>query len=246
VSSSALSVQLYSVREAIQEDLAGSVRRVAEIGYTQVEPYNFVALPDLGAVLADNGLTAPTAHQGFVGRELAPIFETAAALGIGRVIDPHIADERWTNAEDVASVAADLNAAAKIAADKGVKIGYHNHSHEIANIIDGRTALEVLADHLDPEIGLEFDAYWAVVGGKDPVALLGTLGERVVALHVKDGPGTRDTKAQVAVGSGTQPIRAIIEAAPKALRVVELDDSNDDRFQALADSYAYLVREGLA
>jgi sugar phosphate isomerase/epimerase len=162
------------------------------------------------------------------------------------VIDPHIADERWTTADDVKSVADDLNAAATVAAEHGVSIGYHNHSHEIRNIIDGRTALEVLADHLDPAVGLEVDAYWVVVGGKDPIELLGTLGERVIALHVKDGPGTLDTKAQVAVGKGSQPIRAIIEAAPKALRIVELDDSNDDRFQALADSYAWLVKENLA
>jgi hypothetical protein len=42
------------------------------------------------------------------------------------------------------------------------------------------------------------------------------------------------------------PVRAIIEAAPSALRVIELDDSRDDRFQAVADSYAYLVKENLA
>jgi sugar phosphate isomerase/epimerase len=72
------------------------------------------------------------------------------------------------------------------------------------------------------------------------------LGDRVVALHVKDGPGTTDNLDQVAVGKGSMPVRAIIEAAPNALRVIELDDSREDRFQAVADSYEYLVKENLA
>jgi len=67
-----------------------------------------------------------------------------------------------------------------------------------------------------------------------------------VALHVKDGPVTKTDKDQVAVGSGTLPIRSIIEAAPFALRVIELDDSRDDRFTAVADSFAYLTSAGLA
>ena len=61
------------------------------------------------------------------------------------------------------------------------------------------------------------------------------------------GAGTPEPKDQTAVGSGTLPIREIVEAAPAdALRVIELDDSRDDRFQAVADSYTYLTRENLA
>ena len=37
------SIQLYTLRNAIQEDLPGTIKKVAAIGYTQVEPYNFVA-----------------------------------------------------------------------------------------------------------------------------------------------------------------------------------------------------------
>jgi len=84
------------------------------------------------------------------------------------------------------------------------------------------------------------------VGGGDPVELLGKLGDRVVAIHVKDGPGTAETKDQVAVGSGSLPIADIVAAAPTALRVVELDDSRGDRLQAIADSYAFLTGKGLA
>jgi sugar phosphate isomerase/epimerase len=93
---------------------------------------------------------------------------------------------------------------------------------------------------------LEVDAYWAAVGGQDPVALLGRLGHRVQALHVKDGPATSDTRDQVAVGRGGLPIREILGAAPQALPVIELDDTRGDRFAAVADSLAWLRAQGLA
>ena len=86
------------------------------------------------------------------------------------------------------------------------------------------------------------DAYWVAVGGDDAVALIERLGSRVVAVHVKDGPGTTDTKAQVAVGSGSQPIAELIAATPDALHVIELDDCAGDRFEAVADSVTFLQR----
>jgi len=233
----------------MQEDLEGTLARIAEIGFTQVEPYNFDAVPGLGAALTAASLTAPTTHAHFVGisdDELAAQFDAARELGVGRVIDPHVPAERWQTAESVGEIAAQLNAASEIAAKHGVTIGYHNHAHELESIIDGRTALEVFADALAPEVKLEVDTYWVFVGGQDPVELLKRLGDRVVALHVKDGAGTAEPKDQTAVGAGTLPIRAIIEAAPSALRVIELDDSRGDRFQAIADSFAYLTKENLA
>ena len=108
-------------------------------------------------------------------------------------------------------------------------------------MIYGRHALEVFADHLAPEVVLEVDTYWAHVGGADVPALLRRLGEQVVALHIKDGDGTLDTKKQVPVGSGVIPIADIIAAAPGALRVVELDDSEGDLLDAVRASREFLI-----
>ena len=101
--------------------------------------------------------------------------------------------------------------------------------------------MEVLADNLAPEVVLQIDTYWAYAGGADVPALLGRLGERVAALHLKDGDGTLDPKAQVAVGSGSLPVWDIIDAAPDALRVVELDDTEGSVIDALRDSRSYLL-----
>ncbi|MHB1173218.1 MAG: sugar phosphate isomerase/epimerase family protein [Lacisediminihabitans sp.] len=244
---SQLSLQLYTVRELIAEDLPGTLKRIAAIGFSQVEPYAFTSFGEaLGPALGDAGLTAPTTHASFIGHDADAIFAAAAALGIGTVIDPFIAPERWGTAEGVAEIAREINAAARIAAHHGVRVGYHNHAHEVESVIDGTTALELFASQLSDEVILEIDTYWVLVGGQDPVALLGRLGDRVQAIHVKDGSGTAATQDQVAVGKGSLPIREIIAAAPQALKVIELDDSRSDRFSAVGDSYAFLTAEGVA
>lgn len=247
MSTSVLSVQLYTVREQLAEDLPGTLGRLAEIGFSQVEPYALTTFGTaLGAAMRSAGLTAPTAHDSFLGRDADVVFAAACELGVATVIDPVVSAERWSTAEDVAAIARELNAAADVAARHGVRVGYHNHAHELESIIGGTTALELLASQLDDRVVLEVDTYWAVVGGQDPVELLGRLGSRVQAIHVKDGPGTAETRDQVAVGRGALPIREIIAAAPHALRVIELDDSRGDLLAAVADSYAFLTEAGRA
>jgi sugar phosphate isomerase/epimerase len=243
-----LSVQLYTVREAMQADLTGTLKRVADIGFTQVEPYNFTAFEGLGDALAAAGLSAPTTHAHFVGEDeatLNELFAAAKELGITTVIDPFVAPEKWQDEKSIARTAASLNAASTIAARHGVKVGYHNHAHELKTDFAGITGIEVLASELSAEVILEIDTYWVAVGGKDPVALLKKLGNQVTAIHVKDGPATEETKDQVAVGSGSLPIADIVGAAPQALRVIELDDSRGDRFDAITDSYGFLTKENL-
>ena len=92
---------------------------------------------------------------------------------------------------------------------------------------------------------MEIDTYWAAVGGADVPALLGRLGRRVTALHVKDGPAVKD-EPHVAVGAGVMPVPEVLAAAPGAQRIVELDSCATDLFDALAASRAYLVGLGEA
>ncbi|MBA3529560.1 MAG: sugar phosphate isomerase/epimerase [Propionibacteriaceae bacterium] len=237
-----VSVQLYSVRKAMAEDFDGTLGRVAGFGYTQVEPFQFTNfLAGLREGLTKYGLAAPTTHVGLLKGDQDAIFTAATELGIQTVIDPHVEEARWQSEEDIGQIAADLNAAAARAADHGLRVGYHNHSHELRSVIKGRHALEILADQLAPEVVLEVDTYWAFAGGADVVALLGRLGDRVTALHIKDGDGGLDSTKQVAVGAGSMPVWEFIAAAPEALRVVELDDSAGDLLEAVRASREYLV-----
>ncbi|MFD9736015.1 sugar phosphate isomerase/epimerase family protein [Umezawaea sp. NPDC059074] len=236
------SVQLYSVRDAFAADPIDTLRRVAAIGFTQVEPYGVLENAEvLRTALAENGLSAPTAHARLVGVEQRPVFEVAAEVGIGVVIDPYIGAEKWQAADDIAATAKALNDAAAVAAEHGVRVGYHNHWWELESRIDGRSAFEVLADQLDPRVVLEVDTYWATAGGEDAAALLKRLGDRVVAIHVKDGGLATDGTGQVPAGQGQVPVADVLAAAPNALRVVEFDYFDGDVFAGIATSLAYLA-----
>ena len=236
------SIQLYTVRTALEEDLAGTLRRLAEIGFTMVEPYHFVAkATELKQAMAANHLTAPSGHAPLLSEDQDAIFTAAQLLGIGTVIDPLVPVERWNTVGDIRKTAEQLNAAAARGAAYGVRVGYHNHWWEVESVVDGKTAIEHLADNLAPEVVLELDTYWAAVGGQNPADLLARLGDRVKFIHIKDGPITSDAASQLAVGDGKMPIWEVLDAAGSLeAAVVELDDFQGDMFDAVRDSYNYL------
>lgn len=239
-----LSVQLYTVRDALAADPAAALGRLADIGFTTVELFGFVERAEQYAeLLPQFGLVPSSAHGSLLGQDLVPVIEAAQRLGVTTVIDPMVPIERWTTSDDVVAIATELNEIARIAADEGITVGYHNHWWEFEPI-DGVTALEAFADNLDPAVVLEVDTYWASVAGIDAPALLRRLGDRVRFIHVKDGDISRDNQAQVAVGSGRMPVLDVLAAAPQAVRVVELDEFAGDVFDALADSVAYLTAQG--
>jgi len=244
MTSSTLSLQLYTVRDAISADLRAALERVAGLGLHQVELFGFVERADEYAeLLPELGLTAPSAHTRLLTADADAAFAAASRIGVRTVIDPHIPAERWTSREDVEASADQLNALVGPARDAGLEVGYHNHWWEFADL-DGTPALEVFAARLDPAVVLELDTYWTAVGGLDPIEVLGRLGDRVRFLHVKDGPATRETKEQVPAGQGSIDVEGILTAAPRALRVIEFDDYAGDVFDGIRGSIDFLVGKG--
>jgi len=236
-----LSVQLYSVRQPLAEDFAGTLRRLADLGLTRVEPYGMLGFADqLKEALPATGLTAPTAHQALDGGNLDAIFRAAAMLGVRTVVHPFTPADRWQSRADIQQLADTLREAASAASDHGVTVAYHNHAWELSTHIDGRPGLELFADLLDPAVLLEIDTYWAASGGADVPALLRRLGTRVFALHLKDGPLNGDTAAQLPLGSGDLPAAEIIAATPGLqFPVLEFDAYAGDIFAGITASYAY-------
>jgi sugar phosphate isomerase/epimerase len=240
------SVQLYSVRDHMTDlnERGATLKRLADIGFTAVEPFDPMTDPAGFRALADDlGLTVSGAHAMAMLREPdpAPVFEAVATLGTDLVILPAgIPEESFTTLDGLKHAADQLNTLAARAAETGMRLGYHNHWWEFEPVLDGRHALEILVDLVAPEVVFEIDTFWATVGGADTAAMLARLGERVVALHVKDGPAVKG-EPNVAVGSGSIPVPAILAAAPEdAWRVVEFDDCATDIFEALAASLAYV------
>lgn len=237
------SLQLYSVRRELEADARGTLRRIAELGYESVEVVGFSGRADLLAgLLQESGLRATSGHAHLIGvPDVEAIIRDAKILGLSTVIDPAIPRERWTTRHDIEESARGFTAAAELAAASGLEVGYHNHEWELQSVVDGRAALEVFADALDPRVVLEVDTFWAEVGGVSAPALLGRLGDRVRYLHMKDGPLTRDTLSQLPLGQGTVDVPAILAAAPRAHRIVEFDDHDGDIFAAVEASLRFLV-----
>lgn len=257
-----ISVQLYSIHPALDADLDGSLGKLADIGLTTVEAFDFVRRADaLKASFDRYGLSSPTAHavliedkantpDGLLTRPPAEeVFAAASALGVQVVIDPYVPLEHFSTRADVQRNADRLNEAAANAAALGLRVGYHNHDHELSATIDGTPVLEVFAGLLDPAVVLEVDLYWATAGGVDPVGLLQRLGDRVIAVHVKDGPirpgiSSRQLPLdQAPAGAGDVPLAAALAAATSAqYAVIEFDHYEGDVFAGIAESYAWLSK----
>src|SRR5699024_2330659 len=161
----------------------GSLDKLAQIGLKNVEAFDFVRRPkEIRAALDASGLASPTGHAPLLSDELwtpdgsiptpanEVVFEAAAEIGMKTVIDPMVPTERWLTEDGVKDIADRLNAASEFLAD-----------------FDGKTAYRRVLSLVDESVAIELDLYWALVGGQDVVALVEELGDRLVAIHVKDG-----------------------------------------------------------
>jgi sugar phosphate isomerase/epimerase len=258
------SIQLFTVREALESDLEGTLAELASRGFTAAEPYDFVHRAEpLAAALKATGIAAPTGHaflastsfvnpDGTTTTRAVPapeaVFDAAETLGMTTVIEPYTDPALWQSREQIADIAQQLNAAAELGAARGIRVGYHNHAHELEATFDGKTGLELLADLLDERVVLEIDLYWAARAGVDSPALLRTLGDRVIAVHVKDGTLEAEAVAayppadQVPAGQGVVPLAEAIAAAPALeVAIVEFDHfTGGDLFDAVEQSRVFL------
>jgi sugar phosphate isomerase/epimerase len=241
-------LQLYTLREELAVGRKDVLARIAALGYGAAEPFDVLNDPDgMRADLSAAGLVVSSVHATPSGEQAEAVASAARTLGADTVIVPHMAPARFADADSVQALARELNEMASWSADRGLRLGYHNHDFELSSILGGRPALEVLADALDDTVLLEVDTYWAAVGGQDVPALLGRLGERVRYLHVKDGPVVDRDDFMTAVGSGRMPVAEILAACPSAeWHVVELDRCATDMMTAVGDSLAWLADHGLA
>jgi sugar phosphate isomerase/epimerase len=265
------SVQLYTLASAFSADMSGSLEKLAGLGLRNVEAFAFVDRPaEIRAALDASGLASPTGHAPLLSDELwtpdgsiptpAPevVFEAAATIGIQTVIDPFVAPERWLTEDGVADIAERLNRAADVAATFGLAVGYHNHAQEFVAAFDGQSAYERFVSLTDERVQLELDLFWALTGGQDVPALVAKLGDRLTAVHVKDGvvpstnpwaPGAAEMSSatfdQRHAGTADVPLAEALRAG-SAIRyaVIEYDHAPGDVFTDIAASLAFLQDGG--
>jgi sugar phosphate isomerase/epimerase len=237
-------VQLYTVRDLMERDFEGTIARVAQIGYKEVEFAGYFghAPADVRAILDRNGLTSPAVHTGSIEAEAwKKSLEAANGIGHKYIVVPWVPQERRMTLDGWKQVAADFNRAAETARAAGVQFAYHNHDFEFVKM-DGRIPFDVLLESTDPKlVQLEIDLYWIIKGGQDPLTYFARWPGRVPLVHVKDSMGA-PAHNMVDVGQGSIDWKRIFAKQDQAgiKHFFVEHDQPPQPFEDIAVSYRYL------
>jgi len=241
-----IGVQLYTVRNEMGKDFDGTLRKIAELGYKQVEfaGYYNRTPEQIKALLGQLGLEAPSVHVGInlLRNELDKSIETAKAIGHRYIICPYLDASERKSLEQYKQHAALFNKAGEACKKAGIQFGYHNHDFEFA-ALDGKLPYDLLLTETDKNlVKMELDLYWVVKAKQDPIAWIDKNPGRFAAFHVKDMDAT--PKAFFTeVGRGTIKFKEIFAKSKKAgvnLFIVEQDQCPGSPFDSLKISYDYL------
>lgn len=215
-------LQLSTVTPLMLADFEGTLAKVAQIGYQQVE---FSAMGFLGrstqevqGLLAQNNLEAPVGRiaprlpAGFfqlprkqamqIYRErgqpkylldnVKQSLEAAVALGQDYLVLPALMPDNFKTLKQVQSNIDLINQAGELCAKQGVVFGYHNHNWELKPI-DGKVPYDLMLEQTDPDkVTYQMDAYWIVKGGGNLSQYLTQYSGRFATCHLKDIDATGD------------------------------------------------------
>jgi len=238
-----ISYQMYSSRNF--PDLARQAKMLAGIGLRHVEPFGgqFGDVGALAEILAENGLTAPTAHIGAPTwrSDFDGIVGKLTQLGVKTAFMPAVPpDERTQSLEAWKALGRELSGYAAKMKDHGITFGWHNHSFEMVTLEDGSMPIEwILGEDMD--VKWQVDIAWVVRGKQDPAALIRRYSDRVVSFHVKDLAADGENSAEdgwADVGHGVldwASLLPVMRATQANVWVLEHDNPSDDaRFASRA------------
>jgi sugar phosphate isomerase/epimerase len=214
-----IGLEMFSVRKSMQEDLMGTVRKVAQMGYQDVEfyaPY-YTWTPgqvkDVRKLLDDLGIRCLSTHNALTNykpeniqkaidynKTLGTRFLVVASSGSPTTLDA------WKKTAEALTAGADLLRPA------GLRGGYHNHQAEFTPI-EGKRPIEVIAANTPKDFMLQFDIGTCVEMGSDPVAWINANPGRINSLHLKDW--SKELGYRALFGEGAAPWKAIFAAAEK-------------------------------
>ncbi len=235
-------VQLYTIRELVQDDMAGALAAVAEIGYREVEFAGYFDHDpvEIRSWLDGAGLTAPAAHVfPLEVDDLGPVLESASVLGHRYLVVPWIPSEQRETLDGYRRVAERFNTVALAVREAGLQFAYHNHAFEFEPI-DGQVPFDVLLEETDQDlVQIELDLFWIIHGGGDPFDYFARYPGRYPMVHVKDrlADGT-----MVDVGEGSIDFAAIFSRSEEAgIRHYFVEhDQPDDALESVRRSYVHL------
>jgi sugar phosphate isomerase/epimerase len=233
-------IQLYTVRDAMATDVAGTLQAIAGIGYREVEFAGYFehAPGQIRRMLERFRLTSPSTHMDARALRDDPqsLLDAAAEIGHDYVTIAWLNPEDRQSIDDYRRWAEVFNHVGETCRVNGLRLAYHNHDFEFASV-RGQVPFDVLLEETDPElVDFELDFFWVVTGGRDIVDVIRQAPERITMSHIKDFDAEGN---MVDVGKGTIDFAAIL-ADPSAAAIkhcfVEHDAPNDP-FQSAAFSH---------
>lgn len=256
---SSIALQLYTLRDFLKTpvDIASTLTRVRKIGYeaVQVSGLGPIDPAELARILQGEGLKCVVTHMGLdrFKNDFDRVVEehrmwgcSLTAIGGFFKDNPTLAD--WE------TFAAEFGPLAEKYAAAGLRLGYHNHSHEwIRPSGSSHTAMEILLQRLPQTAWFEIDTYWVQHAGGDPAAWIDAVAGRIPVVHLKDmAVRRREGKTEpfmAEVGEGNLNWQRIFESCLRAgvqWYAVEQDVCPRDPFESVTISLRNLRAMGLS
>ncbi|MBW8351986.1 sugar phosphate isomerase/epimerase [Bacillus sp. IITD106] len=241
-----VAVQMYTLRDESAQDFAGTLKKVAELGFDGVEfaGYGGLEVQEVRALLDEYGLKAASSHVSLDALEsdLAAVIEEQKILGSSYIVCPFLMPDRRSE-KDYKELISFLEKAGEECRKEGITLCYHNHDFELERLSDGRTALESIFDDVSPEnLETELDIYWLAKAGENPVEWIKKYQNRTPLVHLKDMT-TDEEKFFAELGTGGVDVEAVLNIGEEAnvkWWIVEQDASRKTPFESIEISINYL------
>jgi len=191
-------LQLYSIRDAMEADALGTLKKVSDMGYKNMELADYAngkfygySPSDFKKILADLGMVALSSHTqveaaGITLDNAKAMADDHAALGVKYCVQPWINDED-RNIETYKKMIADWNEVGRIMKGVGIQFAYHNHNFEFLPTNGIIPYYDIFLKEMDPDlITMEIDLYWVTKAGHDPVEIFNKYPGRFKLWHFKD------------------------------------------------------------
>ena len=242
----AVAVQMFTLREESEKDFAGTLKKVAKLGYDGVElaGYGGLTVKEVKANLDHLGLQAVANHVPLAELEnnLAQVIKNQKILKSNYLVCPYIMPNRRRE-EDYRALIPLLDQVGETCRQEGITFCYHNHDFELDRLSDGRKVLEAIFDDTNvANVKAELDVYWLTKAGEKPTEWMNRYKGRAPLIHLKDM--TTDAEQFFAeLGTGGVDIDAVLAAGEQTgvqWWVVEQDVSRLTPFKSIEISINYL------
>ena len=245
-----VALQLYSVRNEMAEDVPGTLKAVAQMGYEGVDfaGYHHTSAQDLRAMLDDLGLRMGGTHlqlDALLGDELQRTIEFEQILGNPYLVVASVPEARRESRDAWLETCELLNSVAETLGPLGMYTGYHNHGWEFQQQFDGDYAWDIVAQITVDDVIMQLDTGNAMSGGGDPVELLERYPGRARTVHLKDW--SADKPGQIVLGEGDSDwdgIFALCESGGTEWYIIEQGSKNHAPLECVALSLENLREMG--